>query len=405
MKKRIVSLLLALVIVLSLVPTTVWAAEDHDGQVRGIVENTTYAKADGAAWDGTLVDKWVDLVPGSSMMDCIVSALGSYSQTGADSGYITEINGLTAGDGGAASGWMGTLNDWFTNVGFADIKAGDKLFAGDVIRVMYTTNGYGADIGGDWNTQSDTSLAALSFSEGVLTPDFASDKTAYTLTLPQGVTGIRMTATASNKNNQVYLSADGTDYRRVETVPVHNGTVLTIRGGDAAEATEWSPAITPTTYTVTVSQEGDAPQGDMDVSFKGLHNAQLADIKVYSYTDGVKGDKNLLEGVDIEPNGYGLMYNTKLPVGDYLVEGYNTEGQCNGTLVLTVKANQDNVFTLVRAYAIYATNDSSSWVEGKDYTIDVTVTGPDGTDLQPRPASPPPMAAPTPPACLWRAAA
>lgn len=50
--------------------------------------------------------------------------------------------------------------------------------------------------------------------------------------------------------------------------------------------------------------------------------------------------------------------------------------------MLTVKANQENVFTLVRAYAIYATNDSSSWVEGKDYTIDVTVTGPDGTDLQ-----------------------
>lgn len=76
MKKRIVSLLLALVMVLSLVPTTVWAAENHDGQVRVIVENTTYAKADGAAWDGTLVDKWVDLVPGSSMMDCIVSAPG-----------------------------------------------------------------------------------------------------------------------------------------------------------------------------------------------------------------------------------------------------------------------------------------------------------------------------------------
>ncbi len=50
-------------------------------QVRVVVENTTYAKADGAAWDGTLVDKWVDLAPGSSMMDCIVSALGSYSQT------------------------------------------------------------------------------------------------------------------------------------------------------------------------------------------------------------------------------------------------------------------------------------------------------------------------------------
>ena len=104
MKKRIVSLLLALMMVLSLVPTTVWAAENHDGQVRVVVENTTYAKANGAAWDGTLA-------PGSSMMDCIVSALGTYSQTGAESGYISEINGLSAGDGGEASGWMGTLND------------------------------------------------------------------------------------------------------------------------------------------------------------------------------------------------------------------------------------------------------------------------------------------------------
>ena len=47
MKKKILSLLLALVMVLSLVPTTVWAAENHDGQVRVVVENTTYAKANG----------------------------------------------------------------------------------------------------------------------------------------------------------------------------------------------------------------------------------------------------------------------------------------------------------------------------------------------------------------------
>lgn len=61
MKKRIVSLLLALVMVLSLVPATVWAAENHDGQVRVVVENTTYAKANGAAWDGTLSAPWVPI--------------------------------------------------------------------------------------------------------------------------------------------------------------------------------------------------------------------------------------------------------------------------------------------------------------------------------------------------------
>ncbi|MEI3103102.1 MAG: DUF4430 domain-containing protein [Oscillospiraceae bacterium] len=152
--------------------------------------------------------------PGSTMMDCIVSALGSYSQTGADSGYISEINGLSAGDGGAASGWMGTLNDWFTNVGFNDIKAGDKLFAGDTDRGDAPPTATARTSAATGTPRATPACAALSFSEGKLSPDFEAGKTAYTLTLPEGVTGVQMQATASNKINQVYLSADGTDYRR-----------------------------------------------------------------------------------------------------------------------------------------------------------------------------------------------
>ncbi|MEI3518214.1 MAG: hypothetical protein V8R14_01775 [Clostridia bacterium] len=37
------------------------AASSHENQVRVIVENTTYPKSEGALWDGTLVDTWVDL--------------------------------------------------------------------------------------------------------------------------------------------------------------------------------------------------------------------------------------------------------------------------------------------------------------------------------------------------------
>ena len=48
MKKRIVSLLLALVMVLSLVPMSVFAADNHDGQVHVIVENTTSVPSQGA---------------------------------------------------------------------------------------------------------------------------------------------------------------------------------------------------------------------------------------------------------------------------------------------------------------------------------------------------------------------
>ena len=77
MKKRIISLLLALIMALSLLPVSVLAADDHTGQVHVTVENTTWTKADGAPWEGTLVDEWVTLQADSSMMSCIVDALAA----------------------------------------------------------------------------------------------------------------------------------------------------------------------------------------------------------------------------------------------------------------------------------------------------------------------------------------
>lgn len=113
MKKRIVSLLLTLVMVLSLVPMSVFAADNHDGQVHVIVENTTYPEAEGAPWEGTLVEEWIDLNEDSTMMGCVVEALekNGCEQTGAENNYISSIEGLGEFNGGPMSGWMGTLND------------------------------------------------------------------------------------------------------------------------------------------------------------------------------------------------------------------------------------------------------------------------------------------------------
>ena len=150
MKKRLLSLLMALIMALSLVPVTAFAADDHDGQVHVTVENTTWTKADGAPWEGTLVDEWVTLKDDSTMMSCIVDALAAkgYTQTGADTGYISEINGIKEKDASKDSGWMGTLNDWFTSEGFAKYTvANGKLKSGDEIAVQHTCN-LGADIGG-----------------------------------------------------------------------------------------------------------------------------------------------------------------------------------------------------------------------------------------------------------------
>ena len=74
MKKKILSLLLALVMALSLVPTSVLAAPVDLGKAHVIVENTTFTKpVDGKApaWTGTLVDTWVKLTEDSTVMRAV----------------------------------------------------------------------------------------------------------------------------------------------------------------------------------------------------------------------------------------------------------------------------------------------------------------------------------------------
>ena len=252
MKKRIVSLLLVLAMVLSLVPFSALAAERDEtkAQVHVTVENNTYSVEDGAPWAGTLVDTWVEIDESSTMMSCVGAALEEANLTaeGLDSGYISSVNGLAAYDGGAMSGWMGTLNDWFTNYGFDHYTVADgTLEAGDEIAILYSCD-YGADLGSDWSS-NDTSLKALVFSKGTLSPAFASETLEYTLSLPAGTEGIVVTPTATNKNFQVHIKAGQTEYKRTAAVPVADGTVLTLEVGTGESM---NSGATPTTYTVTV---------------------------------------------------------------------------------------------------------------------------------------------------------
>ena len=222
------------------------AAANNYGKVQVIVENTTYSKKDGAPWDGTLVNTWVDLSADSTMMSCVVDALKTKHATveGAESNYISSINGLKEFDGGKSSGWMGTLNDWFTNEGFGafTVKSG-KLASGDVIRVMYTREGLGADLGGTW-ANSDTTLSALKVTGGKLTPNFVSGEAGgrydYTLVIDGDSGSIRLSPTAANKNFQVkaFLNEKVTDktegssfFKRTESIPVKVGDTIYVGCG------------------------------------------------------------------------------------------------------------------------------------------------------------------------------
>lgn len=256
MKKRIISLLLALIMALSLLPMSVLAADDHTGQVHVTVENTTWAEADGAPWEGMLVDEWVTLQEDSSMMSCIVDALtaGGYSQTGDDTGYISEINGIEEKDAAEGSGWMGTLNDWFTSEGFAAYTvANGKLKAGDEIAVQHTCN-LGADIGGAFGDSNKT-LKAIALSAGELSPAFSSGVHDYTMILPEGITALTVTPTASNKQNRVRIYVGSTEYGRKDAIPVQVGTVITLKVGNDGDAA-------PETYTIALQAAGTLLSGE-----------------------------------------------------------------------------------------------------------------------------------------------
>ena len=292
------------------------------------MENTTYPKDKGAPWDGTLVDTWVKLTEDSTTMSCVTEALKAegYTQTGAESNYISEINGLSEIDGGNQSGWMGTLNDWFTNEGFAAFTvAAGTLEAGDEIRIMYTCS-LGDDLGGSWNN-NDTTVKALTFSDGQLSPTFHKDTDSYTLKLSSKVSSVQVTPTASNKNFQVRTSVDGTEYKRTAKIPVADGTVITVKCGDpswpsmnkGAEAHE---------YKITVSQEAPAA---VKVTLRSqmaggyLHAPQEVEVSAleaekYGFTDALEGVTALDALVKAHELVFGEAF-TKETAGEYLAVG------------------------------------------------------------------------------------
>ena len=167
---------------------------------------------------------------------------------------ITYLSTITDGDyslaeftGGQQSGWMGTLNDWFTNEGFANfsVKNG-KLADGDIISIKYTSVGLGEDVGGTWSN-SDTTLKSLTFDgdgNPRLTTTFEPGKRGgtytYTLVIDGDSSNLTVTPTAANKNflvktflnEKVTSNTEGSSfYKRTESIPVVAGDTIYIGSG------------------------------------------------------------------------------------------------------------------------------------------------------------------------------
>ena len=346
--KKILSIVLSVMMISSLMTVSLSVSAVEDGKVRVIVRNDTYSVENGAPWDGVLVDEWVSIDNDSTMMSAVVDALNNhgYTQEGAESNYFSSINGLAAFDGGTMSGWMGTLNDWFTNYGFADITvANGNLESGDEIAIMYTSNGYGEDIGGSW-ANNDTTVKSVEITGAELSGEFDPSVTDYTLTIDTPSADVNVVPTATNKNfqtrkykNEYIPSDDSVVYKRSQSVTVSDGDKIIIGCGDTAwPSMNSSEGATVYTFTVKYAPSvADSVANKIDEVAKHLSSQAIPTVSSVGGEWTVIGLARADKITDEIANGY---YNNAVK---YVEEKgsaklHNTKSTDNSRVILALTA-------------------------------------------------------------------
>lgn len=277
--KQMLSVLVAAVMVVFLIPIGAFAASPHENQVHIIVENNTYPVSAGAAWDGTLVDTWVTIdtlnptalkaletaVGGSTNLNVTNSGWGDYiAGIGNASGMVSEY------DGGSMAGWMFSVNGAYASVG---ISSYTSLKSGDEFTFSYSLD-YGADLGQQWDITKNK-LSALNVSIGVLSPSFSSDVTDYTLTIPTGATGVIVTPELENPACTMEITSGTQSYNRNTEIPIADGTRIQITN----EISVWNSAtgtsdVSQSVYTIQVKGASnvnvDTMLQDVTAQYQGM---------------------------------------------------------------------------------------------------------------------------------------
>ena len=230
---RILSILLALTIAIGLIQITAQATPPIN-TARVIIGNNSDPTA---VWTGDLIDCYVLLDVGDTMLDVIAKALtlavngaADYPSEGVDIGFISSINGLE-NDVNYVYGWMGAINGVFAPVGFDSVFVKD----GDTVNLQYLD--YYADNSnvGDWGSSNITDTG-FEFSSGRVvseTVDWGGGyiDTILTLILPQGTPDIRVIDVpyiSSGSSVRIYLNDDSTEYALNQSIPIGIGDKLMI---------------------------------------------------------------------------------------------------------------------------------------------------------------------------------
>ena len=256
--KKTIGILLAALMLLTCLPLTALADDAPIGTVTvSITDNgdrdylLDYCDEEDMAYlepFGVIVPETeVPIYEGDTAADALVRLFGmkgitynAWGTTALNGGfYLTDIT-FTAADGTPVenfgegsvtpgddvmryfSGWMITLNNWFTSSGICDYLADD----GDVIRMQYTCS-MGADVGNDYSNPS-AAITGIVTEDGEVSPAFSADTKAYTLTVGENTESVKLIVTNENYGSVVTYTADGVSYKYMRAIPVANGTVITV---------------------------------------------------------------------------------------------------------------------------------------------------------------------------------
>lgn len=263
--RQMMAIMLAAVMVILLVPSEAFAANSHENQVHIIVENNTWMTSNGAAWDGTLVDAWVDIdADNPTALQALKTAVGGAAYVDVVSGgygdYIAAIKNdskdwVRNGQNGTnySAGWLFSVNGAYASVGitsYASIQSGDEF------TFSYSLNG-GEDLGQKWDITKNK-LKSLVVSEGVLSPAFTPDTTEYTLTIPAGTNGVIVTPELENPACTMEIKSGKVSYNRNTEIPVTNGTKISIENTIRVYNFETSSNEEATSsYTIYVKKASD----------------------------------------------------------------------------------------------------------------------------------------------------
>ncbi len=220
------------------------------GSVTVTVSNNTGEAC--AFYDPTepFITETVELNDTDSMMTVILKALddNDFTWNGDSKDYsISYLASVTRGTdtlgeftGGPDSGWMGMLNNWFTNYGFDQYTVGNGgLKNGDKIDVVYTCD-LGLDVKAGMQKNTDTTMGNIEMTNGVLSPSFDGSNTDYVFVMNEDANTSVLSFEAKYKSFQSraykgsYEPEADSYISSGDTISVSAGDVIYVGSGDWA---------------------------------------------------------------------------------------------------------------------------------------------------------------------------